>query len=108
MKMKAAVLREQGKPRPYADSKPMTIETVDLDPPGPMPWRCFDLGRALARIITPGPWRVALVASASWSHSFLASGTSYFHPAVEADRLAIGIDLPAELCGDHHPLAHGT
>ena len=58
----------------------------DLDPPGPMPWRCFDLGRALARILTPSPWRVALVASASWSHSFLTGGTSYFHPAVEADR----------------------
>jgi alcohol dehydrogenase len=35
MKMKAAVLREQGKSRPYATSKPVTIETVDLDPPGP-------------------------------------------------------------------------
>ena len=59
----------------------------DLDPPGPTPWRCFDLGRALARILTPSPWRVALVASASWSHSFLAGGTSYFHPHVEADCL---------------------
>ena len=35
MKMKAAVLHEQGRPRPYTDSKPMTIEEVDLDPPGP-------------------------------------------------------------------------
>jgi alcohol dehydrogenase len=35
MQMKAAVLREQGKPRPYATSQPMTIETVDLEPPGP-------------------------------------------------------------------------
>lgn len=35
MQMKAAVLRAQGKPRPYATSQPMTIETVDLDPPGP-------------------------------------------------------------------------
>jgi len=34
MKMQAAVVREQGKPRPYATSKPLTIETVDLDPPG--------------------------------------------------------------------------
>jgi hypothetical protein len=37
--------------------------------------------------LTPGPWRVTLVASASWSHSFFAGGTSYFHPRVEADRL---------------------
>ena len=58
----------------------------DLDPPGPAAWRCFDLGRALARILTASPWRVALVASASWSHAFLAAGTSYFHPDVEADR----------------------
>src|ERR1700722_9790545 len=46
MKMKAAVLREQGKPRPYADSKPMTIETVDLDPPGP--------GEVLYKIVGAG------------------------------------------------------
>ena len=35
MKMKAAVLHEQGRPRPYAVSRPMTVEEVDLDPPGP-------------------------------------------------------------------------
>ena len=58
----------------------------DLDPPGPSAWRCFDLGRALARILNASSSRVALVASASWSHSFLAAGTSYFHPDVEADQ----------------------
>jgi alcohol dehydrogenase len=46
MKMKAAVMRVQGKPRPYADSHPMTIETVDLDPPGP--------GEVLYKIIGAG------------------------------------------------------
>ena len=35
MQIRAAVLYEQGKPRPYADSNPLVIETVDLDPPGP-------------------------------------------------------------------------
>jgi hypothetical protein len=30
MKMKAAMSRVRGKPRPYAVSQPMTIETVDL------------------------------------------------------------------------------
>jgi alcohol dehydrogenase len=35
MQMTAAVLRAQGKPRPYAISQPMTIEQVQLDPPGP-------------------------------------------------------------------------
>lgn len=34
MKMQAAVLYEQGLPRPYAKSQPLKIETVDLDPPG--------------------------------------------------------------------------
>ena len=33
--MTAAVLFEQGKPRPYAESKPFAIEQVELDPPGP-------------------------------------------------------------------------
>ncbi|MBT6545973.1 MAG: alcohol dehydrogenase catalytic domain-containing protein, partial [Rhodobacteraceae bacterium] len=33
MKIKAAVLRESGRSRPYCDSKPLQIEEVDLDPP---------------------------------------------------------------------------
>ena len=33
MKMRAAVLYEQGKPRPYAESKPLVIEDVELDGP---------------------------------------------------------------------------
>jgi len=37
-----------------------------LDPPSPAPWRCFDLGKACARLASAGPWRVALVASSSW------------------------------------------
>src|SRR5258706_16356051 len=35
MRITAAVLYEQGKPRPYATSKPFVIEEVELDPPGP-------------------------------------------------------------------------
>lgn len=34
MKTRAAILRELGLPRPYADSKPLRIEEVDLAPPG--------------------------------------------------------------------------
>ncbi len=34
MKTRAAVLRTMGAPRPYADSRPLVIETVTLDPPG--------------------------------------------------------------------------
>ena len=32
---RAAVLRAMGAARPYADSRPLSIETVTLDPPGP-------------------------------------------------------------------------
>lgn len=35
MKTRAAVITEMQKPRPYAQSKPLVIETLDLDPPGP-------------------------------------------------------------------------
>jgi alcohol dehydrogenase len=32
---RAAILRTSGSPRPYAESRPLAIETVTLDPPGP-------------------------------------------------------------------------
>lgn len=35
MNIRAAVLRATGAARPYADSRPLSIETVRLDPPGP-------------------------------------------------------------------------
>jgi alcohol dehydrogenase len=34
MKVRAAVLREIGRPGPYAETRPLGIEQVDLDPPG--------------------------------------------------------------------------
>ena len=34
MKIKAAVLREMGLPRPYAESKPLSIEELELEGPG--------------------------------------------------------------------------
>lgn len=34
MKTKAAILEAMGKPSPYARSRPLSIEEVDLDPPG--------------------------------------------------------------------------
>lgn len=34
MKIRAAVLQEMGRPRPYAKSKPLVIEELELDPPG--------------------------------------------------------------------------
>ncbi len=35
MKVRAAVLREPGLPRPYEQSRPLEVAEVDLDPPGP-------------------------------------------------------------------------
>ncbi|MBB4186074.1 alcohol dehydrogenase [Sinorhizobium terangae] len=35
MKTRAAVLRKSPVERPYANTRPLSIETVDLDPPGP-------------------------------------------------------------------------
>ena len=57
-----------------------------LDPPSPAPWRCFDLGRATARVMARSPWRVALIASSSWSHAFLTPKHHLLHPDVAADR----------------------
>jgi alcohol dehydrogenase len=35
MKVRAAILEEMGRPPPYAHSRPLSIEEVDLAPPGP-------------------------------------------------------------------------
>ena len=61
-------------------------DEADLDPPSPAPWRCFDLGAACARVLAESPWRVALVASSSWSHAFLTPKNHLLHPDVAADR----------------------
>src|ERR1700733_1701028 len=46
MKVKAAVLRQPGRPAPYAQSQPLPIETVELAPPGP--------GELCVRILAAG------------------------------------------------------
>jgi hypothetical protein len=78
-----ALIRAHG--RPMTPSETMALEG-DLDPPGPQPWRCFQLGGAVARALAASPWRVALIASSSWSHSFLVPKHSLMYPDVEADR----------------------
>ena len=35
MLIRGAVLESIGAPRPYADSRPITIGELELDPPGP-------------------------------------------------------------------------
>ena len=35
MKIRAAVLDQMQQPQPYAKSKPISVETIELDAPGP-------------------------------------------------------------------------
>ncbi|PYO30091.1 MAG: extradiol ring-cleavage dioxygenase [Candidatus Rokuibacteriota bacterium] len=63
-----------------------SMRAEDLDPPSPSPARCFDLGGASARVLSASPWRVALIASSSWSHAFLTPKHHLLYPDVEADR----------------------
>ena len=46
MEITAAVLEAMGASSPYASSKPLTLETLELDPPGP--------GEVLVRIKAAG------------------------------------------------------
>jgi len=57
-----------------------------VDPPGPNPRRCFDIGGAAARALADSPWRVALIASSSWSHAFLTPKNHYLYPDNASDR----------------------
>jgi hypothetical protein len=61
-------------------------ETLPADPPGPSPARCFAIGAATARALAASPWRVALIASSSWSHAFLTGKNHWLYPDVAADR----------------------
>lgn len=60
-------------------------EGAAFDPPAPSPRRCFELGRATARILKDSPWRVVLMGSSSWSHAFLTSKNHYLYPDIESD-----------------------
>jgi hypothetical protein len=57
-----------------------------FDPISPTPRRCFDFGRATARILRDSPWRVVLIASSSWSHAFLTEKNGWIYPDMESDR----------------------
>ena len=67
---------------------PQTVNGVEVpaDPPGPSPRRCMELGAAAARAMLESPWRVALIASSSWSHAFLTEKNWWLHCDVESDR----------------------
>jgi hypothetical protein len=63
-----------------------TPKPEDLDPPSPSPKRCFDLGAATARVLSKSPYRVALIASSSWSHAFLHDKAWRLYPDMDSDR----------------------
>jgi len=56
------------------------------DPPAPSAASCFDLGRQIARSMVRSEWRVALIASSSWSHAFLTDKHHGMYPIHESDR----------------------
>ena len=56
------------------------------DPPAPPPWWCFDLGAEMAKFFRDSPYRVAMIASSSWSHAFLCDKTFRMMPDVDFDR----------------------
>jgi hypothetical protein len=63
------------------------LTEAELDPPAPTPRRLFELGGAVARILSESPWRVAVLASSGWSHAFLTEKTHFLWPDTPADRL---------------------
>ncbi len=61
-------------------------DPIQFDPPSPSPKRVMDVGAATARVLKDSPWRVALIASSSWSHAFLCDATWRLRPDTGADR----------------------
>ncbi|AJE87285.1 2,3-dihydroxy-p-cumate dioxygenase [Streptomyces albus] len=74
-----AIARKGGLAR-FAD-----IADEKLDPSGPSPARCMQVGRAIARHFAGTDQRVAFVASSSWSHAFLADALWHIRPDTPAD-----------------------
>lgn len=64
----------------------ITVPEGDLDPPSPSPERVMEMGAAVARVLKRSPWKVAVVASSSWSHAFLTPKHHFMYPDVENDR----------------------
>ena len=58
----------------------------EQDPPSPSPMACFDIGRAVGRVLARSSWRVALIASSSWSHAFLTPKNDCLYPDIVSDR----------------------
>lgn len=74
-----AIARKGGLAR-FAD-----IRDEELDPAGPSPRRCFELGQRVARSYVDKGLRVAFVASSSWSHAFLHDREWHLFPDTASD-----------------------
>ena len=70
-------------------------------PPRPTSRRCYEVGRAMRRFLDTRPERVAVVASSSWSHSFLAHKFQCCAIDLESDRW----NLELVRCGQGSALA---
>lgn len=73
------VVSYQGFMAPFDDVR-------ELDPPSPKPDRFMDIGATVGQILAESPWRVALVASSSWSHAFICDKTWRLRPDTPSDR----------------------
>jgi hypothetical protein len=63
------------------------VEEVEVRPPeAPPPWRCYDVGRAVAEIIAESPYRAVIIGSSSWSHASLTGMHGYLWGDVDSDR----------------------
>ena len=76
----------QGRPLLPSEAESIFADSDELAPPPPQPWRCFQLGGSVARAAAASPWKVAIIASSSWSHSFLTAKNSLLFPDVESDK----------------------
>jgi hypothetical protein len=73
-------------------------------PPRPTPKRCYALGQGIRRFLDTRPERVAVVASSSWSHSFLAHKFQCCAIDIDTDRR----HLERLRCGEGSALAELT
>jgi hypothetical protein len=81
------LIAARGSPRRASESEgQVPTSESDFDPPAPQPWRCMEVGAAIARALKASPWRVAIVASSSWSHAFLVAKNELVFPDVAADK----------------------
>jgi hypothetical protein len=73
------------------------------EPPPPSPSTCFRAGALAARALAASPWRVAFIATSSWSHAFLVEKHHRLFPDHDSDQSLLQ-DLRAGHFRDWHAL----